>query len=108
MHAYLHLMKTVLENGKKREDRTGTGTIGVFGHQSRYHLQDGFPLVTTKKCHLRSIIHELLWFIKGDTNIQYLKDNKYWPPVARVDNVYGDRNLVCSCPSLKEYKDEAA
>jgi thymidylate synthase len=69
-------MKHVLENGEKREDRTGTGTISVFGYQARYNLQDGFPLVTTKKCHLRSIIHELLWFLKGDTNIQYLKDNK--------------------------------
>jgi len=73
---YLDLMKHVLENGEKREDRTGTGTISVFGLQSRYNLQEGFPLVTTKKCHLRSIIHELLWFLKGDTNIQYLKDNK--------------------------------
>lgn len=76
MKQYLDLMKHVLENGETREDRTGTGTISVFGYQARYDLQEGFPLVTTKKCHLRSIIHELLWFINGDTNIKYLKDNK--------------------------------
>ena len=72
---YLELMSDVLTNGTKKADRTGTGTISKFGHQSRYDLSRGFPLVTTKKCHLRSIIHELLWFIKGDTNIKYLKDN---------------------------------
>jgi thymidylate synthase len=64
-----------MENGVKKEDRTGTGTVSVFGHQSRYNLADGFPLVTTKKVHTKSIIHELLWFLKGDTNIKYLKDN---------------------------------
>ncbi len=76
MKPYLDLLKHVLENGEKRSDRTGTGTLSVFGHQNRYDLSDGFPLVTTKKCHLRSIIHELLWFLSGDTNIKYLKDNK--------------------------------
>jgi thymidylate synthase len=75
MTPYLNLMKHVLNNGTKRKDRTGTGTLSVFGHQSRYDLSAGFPLVTTKKLHLRSIIYELLWFIQGDTNIQYLKDN---------------------------------
>lgn len=75
MKQYLDLMRHVRENGVFKEDRTGTGTYSVFGHQMRYNLQQGFPLVTTKKCHLRSIIHELLWFIAGDTNIQYLKDN---------------------------------
>ncbi len=68
-------MKHVLENGTQKHDRTGTGTISVFGHQMRFNLEDGFPLVTTKKLHLRSIIHELIWFLKGDTNIKYLKDN---------------------------------
>jgi len=75
MKQYHELMKHVLENGTKKEDRTGTGTISVFGHQSRYDLADGFPVVTTKKLHLKSIIHELLWFLKGETNIKYLKDN---------------------------------
>jgi thymidylate synthase len=69
-------MKHVLESGAEKSDRTGTGTYSVFGYQARYNLEDGFPLVTTKKCHLRSIIHELLWFIQGDTNIKYLKENK--------------------------------
>lgn len=75
MKQYHDLMKHVLEHGIKKEDRTGTGTISVFGYQSRYNLADGFPLVTTKKCHTKSIIHELLWFLKGDTNIKYLVDN---------------------------------
>ncbi|MEP4890301.1 MAG: thymidylate synthase [Aliiglaciecola sp.] len=75
MQQYLSLMRHVLENGSKKEDRTGTGTLSIFGYQMRFNLADGFPLITTKKCHLRSIIHELLWFIKGETNIAYLKDN---------------------------------
>ncbi|MCA1926318.1 MAG: thymidylate synthase [Thiobacillus sp.] len=75
MTPYLDLMRHVLEQGTKKDDRTGTGTLSVFGWQMRYNLAAGFPLVTTKKCHLRSIIHELLWFLRGDTNIQYLKDN---------------------------------
>ncbi|GAA6182848.1 thymidylate synthase [Aliiglaciecola sp. NS0011-25] len=75
MQQYLSLMRHVLENGSKKEDRTGTGTLSIFGHQMRFNLAEGFPLITTKKCHMRSIIHELLWFIKGETNIAYLKDN---------------------------------
>ena len=75
MKQYHDLMKHILENGVKKEDRTGTGTISVFGHQSRYDLSKGFPCLTTKKLHLRSIIVELLWFLQGDTNIKYLKDN---------------------------------
>lgn len=75
MKEYLALMRHIRDNGVKKEDRTGTGTLSVFGYQMRFDLNDGFPLVTTKKCHLRSIIHELLWFLKGETNIAYLKDN---------------------------------
>jgi thymidylate synthase len=76
MKQYLDLMRDVRDKGVRKTDRTGTGTISVFGHQMRFDLADGFPLVTTKKLHLRSIIYELLWFIRGETNIKYLKDNK--------------------------------
>ncbi|MDO9452133.1 MAG: thymidylate synthase [Stagnimonas sp.] len=75
MKQYLELMQLVLDKGTVKTDRTGTGTQSVFGHQMRFDLNDGFPVLTTKKLHLRSIIHELLWFIKGDTNIRYLKEN---------------------------------
>ncbi|MDR1667629.1 MAG: thymidylate synthase [Bacteroidales bacterium] len=76
MKAYLDLLSHVLENGVKKNDRTGTGVIGVFGYQMRFDLSKGFPLLTTKKLHIRSIIHELLWFLQGSTNIAYLRDNK--------------------------------
>lgn len=76
MKQYLDLMRHVYENGEQKSDRTGTGTLSVFGYQNRYNLEEGFPLITTKKCHLRSIIHELLWFLKGDGNIAYLSENK--------------------------------
>lgn len=75
MEQYLELCRTVLDKGTFKEDRTGTGTYSLFGYQTRYNLEDGFPIVTTKKTHLRSIIHELLWFIQGDTNVKYLQEN---------------------------------
>ncbi len=75
MQQYLKMMRHVRDSGVRKEDRTGTGTLSVFGYQMRFDLGEGFPLVTTKKLHLRSIIHELLWFLKGDSNIRYLQDN---------------------------------
>src|SRR6201992_3135793 len=75
MKNYQELLKHVLDHGTRRDDRTGTGTLSVFGYQMRFNLEEGFPLLTTKKVHLKSIIHELVWFLKGDTNIKYLKDN---------------------------------
>jgi thymidylate synthase len=75
MRQYLHLMRHVLDHGVQKTDRTGTGTLSVFGHQMRFDLEEGFPLLTTKKVHLKSIVHELIWFLSGDTNIRYLKAN---------------------------------
>jgi len=85
------MLQHILDNGEKREDRTGTGTLSTFGYQMRFDLSKGFPLVTTKKCHLRSIIHELLWFLNGDTNVNYLKNNKVkiWDEWADENGDFG-------------------
>ena len=107
MEQYLDLLKEINSNGVKKDDRTGTGTISIFGHQMRFDLTEGFPLVTTKKVNFNSILHELLWFIKGDTNIEYLVKNNVniwneWPFQSWLEKTGQNENLIMHSPKWKE------
>ena len=109
MKQYLDLMRHIRDNGVRKEDRTGTGTLSIFGHQMRFDLREGFPLVTTKKVHLKSIIHELLWFIQGDTNIRYLVQNGVniwndWPFQSWLRQMGQDEKFPMYTPEWREQK----
>ena len=107
MEQYLDLLKAIKAKGTKKEDRTGTGTVSIFGHQMRFNLQEGFPLVTTKKVNFDSILHELLWFIRGDTNISYLVRNKVniwneWPFQSWIEKTGQSKDLEMHSQEWKE------
>ena len=107
MEQYLDLLKEIKEKGTKKDDRTGTGTLSIFGHQMKFNLDEGFPLVTTKKVNFDSILHELLWFIKGDTNIKYLVENKVniwneWPFQSWLNETGQNKKIVMHSPAWKE------
>jgi len=118
LQAYLELLDRILTEGRPRDDRTGTGTLSVFGHQMRFDLSEGFPLLTTKKVHLRSIIFELLWFLKGDTHVSYLQENavRIWnawatpEQCARFDRQPGDlgRSMATNGVTLVAHEDPTA
>ena len=111
MKQYLDLLKEIKEKGTKKEDRTGTGTLSIFGHQMKFDLEDGFPLITTKKVNFNSILHELLWFIRGDTNIKYLVENKVniwneWPFQSWLLETDKNKEIAMHSPAWKEKLNE--